>query len=66
MWEIDKKYLQAYKECVATTLSELQAKEEVDYETICIVEMAKLEKHIGKKIQVYQKRRPLVISEKKQ
>ncbi|MFN9906160.1 MAG: hypothetical protein ACK56F_08560 [bacterium] len=50
MWETDKALFIKYNECVQTTLAELQAKEEVDYETICIVEMAKIEKILGKKI----------------
>ena len=66
MWEGDKVLHSTLTQCIETTKEELASGEDVDYETICIVEMSKLEKMIGKRIEYYQNSHPMIVAEGKQ
>ena len=64
MWEADKKLHATLTQCIETTVEELASGEDVDYETICIVEMSKLEKMIGKRINYYQRSNSMVVPDR--
>ena len=56
----------ALTKCIESTKEELASGEDVDYETVCIVEMSKLEKMIGKRIAYYQRDHAMVVPENRQ
>lgn len=66
MFEIDKKLIAVYRECIANTLAELREGEEVDYESICIVESEKLQKHITKEMVAWEDKHPIKLPDKMQ
>ena len=56
MWEKDKQLLDMYRECVATTIADIKAGEEIEWEDACAVESAKLQQYTSDMISVWKDR----------
>ena len=58
--------LKQYRDCMNTFIAEMNAGEEVDFTEACSEESAKLALYVNSHMNVYQKRNPSTLSEKKQ
>jgi hypothetical protein len=66
MWTHDKKLLTAYRECMANVNSQLNEKEEVDFEGMCATEMNKMMGYTNAMLNEWEAKNSIKVSEKKQ
>lgn len=66
MWEKDKQILAIYRDCMTNFLAELQAGEDVDYETACLAQAERVQGYTFKAVSLYQAQHPSKISDKQQ
>ncbi|CDW79078.1 UNKNOWN [Stylonychia lemnae] len=65
MWENDKKFIRAVRECYANMQVSIDAGEEVDYSSHCIKETDALIKYTIKQMNKYRASHPQEVAEKK-
>lgn len=53
MWEKDKQILAIYRDCMTNFLAELQAGEDVDYETACLAQAERVQGYTFKAVSLY-------------
>lgn len=66
MWTHDKKLINAYRECMAGIVQQIQDKEDVDFGSMCDGEMGKMIGYTNAMLEEWELRNPVKISEKRQ